>query len=57
MAHNEQETKDAAAGAPRKDGRKKRDEGRKTRTYKHVNIDRTRPQLTKEGSPRSERGS
>lgn len=54
MAHNEQEAKDAA-GAPRKDGRKRRDEGRKTRTYKHINIDRTRPQLTKDGAVRDDR--
>ena len=53
MSQNNQETQDnAKASAPRKEGarrRGKREENRSTRSFKHVTVDRTRPQLTKEG--------
>ena len=54
-----QNSNDSRAEHPEKgrEGKRNRDQGRSTRSYKHVNIDRTRPQLTKEGSKSGQKKS
>ena len=51
MSQNNQETTDnAKQQASRKEGRRRRDQEHTTRSYKHVTLERKRPQLTKDGS-------
>ena len=45
------------SGEERRRPRRRRDDDRGTRSYKHVSIDRTRPQLTKEGKPAGKGGA
>ena len=51
MSQNNQETTDnAKQQGSRKEGRRRRDQEQPSRSYKHVTLERKRPQLTKDGT-------